>query len=104
MSQSCNTPSNTAPETPQETPEVAQKPQRRQHTPRAKAAPAVKKTGEPSIQMSLSDLKKKSIEELIEMAAAVGMESLARSRKQDVIFNYTSTYVCQLYECTSEWS
>ncbi|MDZ7924879.1 MAG: transcription termination factor Rho [Marinagarivorans sp.] len=37
--------------------------------------------------MSLTDLKKKSIEELIEMATAVGMDSLARSRKQDVIFN-----------------
>ncbi|HEY6527470.1 MAG TPA: transcription termination factor Rho [Cellvibrionaceae bacterium] len=37
--------------------------------------------------MNLTDLKKKPIEELIEMAAAVGMESLARSRKQDVIFN-----------------
>jgi transcription termination factor Rho len=37
--------------------------------------------------MNLTDLKTKPIEELIEMAAAVGMESLARSRKQDVIFN-----------------
>ncbi len=37
--------------------------------------------------MNLTDLKTKSIEELIEMASAVGMESLARSRKQDVIFN-----------------
>ncbi|MEY4588809.1 MAG: transcription termination factor Rho [Pseudomonadota bacterium] len=37
--------------------------------------------------MNLTDLKKKPIEELIDMAAAVGMESLARSRKQDVIFN-----------------
>ena len=37
--------------------------------------------------MNLTDLKTKPIEELIDMAAAVGMESLARSRKQDVIFN-----------------
>ncbi|WP_053979835.1 transcription termination factor Rho [Marinagarivorans algicola] len=37
--------------------------------------------------MSLTDLKMKPIEELIEMANQLGMESLARSRKQDVIFN-----------------
>lgn len=37
--------------------------------------------------MNLTDLKTKSIEELIEMASAIGMDSLARSRKQDVIFN-----------------
>lgn len=37
--------------------------------------------------MNLTDLKTKPIDELIEMAASVGMESLARSRKQDVIFN-----------------
>lgn len=37
--------------------------------------------------MNLTDLKTKPIEELIDMAMAVGMDSLARSRKQDVIFN-----------------
>ena len=37
--------------------------------------------------MNLTDLKKKPIEELIEIAKEMGMESLARSRKQDVIFN-----------------
>lgn len=37
--------------------------------------------------MNLTDLKTKPIEELIEMANKVGLESLARSRKQDVIFN-----------------
>lgn len=37
--------------------------------------------------MSLTELKMKPIEELIEMANELGMESLARSRKQDVIFN-----------------
>ena len=37
--------------------------------------------------MNLTDLKTKSIEELIEMASQVGLENLARSRKQDVIFN-----------------
>ncbi|WP_185233519.1 transcription termination factor Rho [Teredinibacter franksiae] len=37
--------------------------------------------------MNLTDLKQKSIEELIEIAKEMGMENLARSRKQDVIFN-----------------
>lgn len=37
--------------------------------------------------MNLTDLKTKPIEELIEMATSMGLESLARSRKQDVIFN-----------------
>lgn len=37
--------------------------------------------------MNLTDLKTKPIEELIELAKEMGMESLARSRKQDVIFN-----------------
>src|SRR5690554_6059880 len=37
--------------------------------------------------MNLTDLKTKPIEELIDMATAMGLESLARSRKQDVIFN-----------------
>jgi len=37
--------------------------------------------------MNLTDLKTKPIEELIETAKEMGMDSLARSRKQDVIFN-----------------
>ncbi len=37
--------------------------------------------------MNLTDLKTKPIEELIEIAKEMGMENLARSRKQDVIFN-----------------
>lgn len=37
--------------------------------------------------MNLTDLKSKPIEELINIAKESGMESLARSRKQDVIFN-----------------
>lgn len=37
--------------------------------------------------MNLTDLKTKPIEELIGMATSMGLESLARSRKQDVIFN-----------------
>jgi len=37
--------------------------------------------------MNLTDLKTKPIEELIDIAKEMGMENLARSRKQDVIFN-----------------
>ncbi len=37
--------------------------------------------------MNLTDLKTKPIEELIDMATAIGLENMARSRKQDVIFN-----------------
>ena len=37
--------------------------------------------------MNLTDLKTKPIEELIDMATAAGLENMARSRKQDVIFN-----------------
>ncbi len=37
--------------------------------------------------MNLTDLKTKSIEALIQMAAKAGLEHLGRSRKQDVIFN-----------------
>ena len=37
--------------------------------------------------MNLTELKKKPIDELIQLAQDMGMESLARSRKQDVIFN-----------------
>ncbi|MFL0811353.1 MAG: transcription termination factor Rho [Agarilytica sp.] len=37
--------------------------------------------------MNLTDLKTKPIEELIGIAKEMGMENLARSRKQDVIFN-----------------
>jgi len=37
--------------------------------------------------MNLSDLKKKSPSELIELAQASGIENIARSRKQDIIFS-----------------
>lgn len=37
--------------------------------------------------MNLTDLKAKSIEELINIASEMGLESMARSRKQDIIFN-----------------
>ena len=36
--------------------------------------------------MNLSELKQKPIDELLEMTASVGLENLARSRKQDIIF------------------
>jgi len=37
--------------------------------------------------MNLTDLKAKPIEELIDIAREMGLESMARSRKQDIIFN-----------------
>jgi len=37
--------------------------------------------------MNLTDLKAKPIEELIDIAREIGLESMARSRKQDIIFN-----------------
>jgi transcription termination factor Rho len=37
--------------------------------------------------MSLTELKAKPIHELVKVAEAVGLESLARSRKQDIIFS-----------------
>ncbi len=37
--------------------------------------------------MNLTDLKTKPIEELISIAKEMGMDNLARSRKQDIIFN-----------------
>lgn len=36
--------------------------------------------------MNLSELKKKNVPELLEIAAEIGLDNLARSRKQDVIF------------------
>jgi len=38
------------------------------------------------ISMNLTDLKTKPIAELIEIGVAIGLENLARSRKQDIIF------------------
>ena len=37
--------------------------------------------------MNLTDLKQKSVHELLEIAAEMGIENMARSRKQDVIFS-----------------
>ncbi|WP_312829981.1 Rho termination factor N-terminal domain-containing protein, partial [Pantoea anthophila] len=36
--------------------------------------------------MNLTELKQKPITELLEMADAAGLENMARSRKQDIIF------------------
>ena len=36
--------------------------------------------------MNLSELKQKPVDELLEMTAAAGLDNLARSRKQDIIF------------------
>ncbi|MFT7111129.1 MAG: transcription termination factor Rho, partial [Psychrobacter glaciei] len=36
--------------------------------------------------MNLSELKKKSVPELLEIAEGMGMENVSRSRKQDLIF------------------
>ena len=40
-----------------------------------------------ALLMNLTDLKAKPIEALIDIAREMGLESLARSRKQDIIFN-----------------
>ena len=37
--------------------------------------------------MNLTDLKKKPAEVIIELAESMGLENMARSRKQDVIFS-----------------
>ncbi len=37
--------------------------------------------------MSLTDLKSKPIHELVKVAESMGLENLARSRKQDIIFS-----------------
>ena len=41
----------------------------------------------PENPMSLTELKTKSTQELIDMAAEMGIENMARSRKQDIIFS-----------------
>lgn len=57
----------------------------RKRKPRHKAQP--KPSNSEATLMNLTDLKTKPIEELIETAKEMGMDNLARSRKQDVIFN-----------------
>lgn len=58
-----------------------QRPQKPQKTQKAAAPPS------DATLMNLTDLKTKPIEELIDLAKEMGMDNLARSRKQDVIFN-----------------
>jgi transcription termination factor Rho len=41
----------------------------------------------PSEPMNLTDLKTKSTQELLDIAASIGLDNLARSRKQDIIFS-----------------
>ena len=36
--------------------------------------------------MNLTDLKQKPIEELLQIAEAMGLENMGRNRKQDIIF------------------
>ena len=36
--------------------------------------------------MNLTDLKKKPVEELLQIAETMGLENMARNRKQDIIF------------------
>ncbi|GMU69106.1 MAG: transcription termination factor Rho [Steroidobacteraceae bacterium] len=45
--------------------------------------------------MSLTELKSKPIHELVKVAEAVGLESLARSRKQDIIFSILKAHARQ---------
>ncbi|HZP11832.1 MAG TPA: transcription termination factor Rho [Nevskiaceae bacterium] len=42
---------------------------------------------EPAKVLNITDLKRKSAAELIEMAEAMGLENIARARKQDVVFS-----------------
>jgi len=46
--------------------------------------PDIPRSSEP---MNLTDLKTKSTQELIDIAATIGLDNLARSRKQDIIFS-----------------
>jgi len=45
--------------------------------------------------MSLTELKSKPIHELVKVAESVGLESLARSRKQDIIFSILKAHAKQ---------
>jgi len=45
--------------------------------------------------MSLTELKSKPIHELVKVAESVGLESLARSRKQDIIFSILKAHARQ---------
>ena len=50
--------------------------------------------------MNLSELKQKSVPELMEIANAMGLDNAARARKQEIIFNILSFRVyCLLVTC-----
>ena len=42
--------------------------------------------------MNLTELKKKSIAELLAIAKEMGLDNMARSRKQDIIFAILKTH------------
>ena len=44
--------------------------------------------------MHLTELKKKSVQELLKIAEDMGLDNLARSRKQDVIFTLLKRHAC----------
>ncbi|MCY4472141.1 MAG: transcription termination factor Rho [Kistimonas sp.] len=44
--------------------------------------------------MHLTELKKKSVQELLKIAEGMGLDNLARSRKQDVIFTLLKRHAC----------
>ena len=44
-------------------------------------------TGEPAKILNISDLKRMSAAELLEMAESLGIENISRARKQDVVFS-----------------
>ncbi|MEM6774904.1 MAG: Rho termination factor N-terminal domain-containing protein, partial [Pseudomonadota bacterium] len=51
----------------------------------SKAAASGGDAGQRGEPMNLTDLKTKSTQELIDIAASIGLDNLARSRKQDII-------------------
>jgi transcription termination factor Rho len=46
-------------------------------------------------QMNLTELKAKPIHELVKLAESMGLENLARSRKQDIIFSILKAHARQ---------
>ena len=44
------------------------------------------------LSMNLTELKKKSIAELLAIAKEMGLDNMARSRKQDIIFAILKTH------------
>lgn len=61
---------------------------RRQRSERGDRTERAEKADRPSGEpMNLTDLKTKSTPELLEIGASIGLDNLARSRKQDIIFS-----------------